>query len=94
MNIKLSYDFYLIFISKLFTSTAISVYTIYLILTYWNEYNSALIISFIYVAMSLIAALLSTIAGTHIDKFSQRKIGLWSIFAFLSISLFTSSYHF
>ncbi len=76
--------FFLIYISKILVNAGIGMFLIFILLTLWNTYNSTLLASVPFVLMSAIPSFLSPIIGTHVDRYSKRKIGLIS----LALSIF------
>ncbi len=80
MKFKLPGRFFAIYFSNISLGTGIGLFMMYILLSLWHIYSSALIASIPYLLMSAIPSFLSPVVGTHVDRHSKYKLGLLSIF--------------
>ncbi|NPA74880.1 MAG: MFS transporter [Euryarchaeota archaeon] len=75
MREKLPRDFYVIYFSKMFMGTGISLFFMFILLSIWYAYNSALVAAVPFILMAAIPSFFSPLIGTYVDRYSKRKIG-------------------
>ncbi len=78
--VNLPNKFFLIYFSKILVNIAIGLFSIFILLSLWHSYISALVASLPFIIMSAVPSFLSPITGTQVDRYSKRRIGFISIF--------------
>ncbi len=79
LKFKLPAKFFAIYFSNISLSTGIGLFMMYILLSLWHTYSSALMASIPYLLMSAIPSFLSPVVGTLVDRSSKYKLGLLAI---------------
>ncbi len=83
MSERLPNQFFLVYFSKISVGIGIGMFLMFILLSLWHSYNSALIASLPFLIMSAVPSFLSPLVGTQVDKYSKHKIGVIAIFSSL-----------
>ena len=78
--VNLPNKFFLVYFSRILVNIAIGLFSIFILLSLWHSYISALVASLPFIIMSAVPSFLSPITGTQVDRYSKRRIGFISIF--------------
>lgn len=79
MTKRLPSKFFIIYFSKICVGIGIGIFLIFILLSLWYSYTSALIAALPFLIMSAVPSFLSPFIGTQVDRHSKYMIGLISI---------------